>query len=169
MFPDLIKIKGIHPGAILKWELEKKNIKSSDLAKQLGEHKQTLSSIMKGKRNITPSLSIKLSKIFHTEEDYFMLLQASYNVKSISKNHLNKAPNIKKFRRAIFWDTSLDKIDWIKNKRAIIKRVLERGNNTEINEIISFYGRESISDEIKSIKKSRIASFEKNILEFNLI
>lgn len=68
----------------------------------------------------------------------------------------------------IFWDTIFDKIDWDKNTKAVIKRILERGNETEINEIISFYGREIIAKEIQTIKNSYLSNFEKNILEYNL-
>lgn len=169
MLPRLNKIKGIHPGALLKWELDNRNLKSSELAMEIGEHKQTISAIINKRRNINPSLSIKLSKVFKTDKDYFMLLQASYDVKMVAESEIKSSPNINNIRRVIFWDTNFDKIDWNKNKKAIIKRILERGNKTEINEIISFYGRKTISKEIKSIKESRFPSFEKNIKEYDLI
>lgn len=63
----------------------------------------------------------------------------------------------------------MDKIDWDKNKRAVIKRILERVNKTGIDEIISFYGKKIISNEIKLMKKSHLPSFEKNVMEHNLI
>ncbi|MFT6127891.1 MAG: hypothetical protein ACJAVA_002388, partial [Flavobacteriaceae bacterium] len=65
--------------------------------------------------------------------------------------------------------TSFDKIDWNKNKRAVIKRILERGNKIEINEIISFYGKKIIATEIQLIKTSRLPSFKVNVKEYNLI
>ena len=169
MLPTLNKIKGIHPGTLLRWELNNQNFKGSELADAIGEHKQTISAILNKRRDINPSLSIKLSKVFKTEIDYFMLLQSSYDVKIIAESEIKSTPNINKIRRILFWDTNFDKIDWNKNKKAIIKRILERGNNTEINEIISFYGRKTISKEIKSIKKSYLPSFEKNIKEHHLM
>lgn len=169
MLPRLNKIKGIHPGTLLRWELNNRNLKSCELADSIGEHKQTISAILNKRRDINPSLSIKLSKEFKTDKDYFMLLQASYDVKIIAESEIKSMPNINNIRRIIFWDTNFDKIDWNKNKKAIIKRILERGNKTEINEIISFYGKKTISKEIKLIKKSYLPSFEKNIIEHNLI
>lgn len=169
MLPRLNKIKGIHPGTLLRWELNNRNLKGSELADAIGEHKQTISAILNKRRDINPKLSIKLSIEFKTDKDYFMLLQASYDVKIIAESEIKNMPNINNIRRIIFWDTDFDKIDWNKNKKAVIKRILERGNRTEINEIISFYGRKTISMEIKSIKKSYLASFEKNIIEHNLI
>jgi len=169
MLPKLNKIKGIHPGTLLKWELDNQNLKGSELADAIGEHKQTISAILNKRRDINPSLSIKLSKAFKTEEDYFMLLQASYDVKIIAESKIKETPNIDNIRRVLFWDTDFNKIDWNKNKKAIIKRILERGNKTEINEMISFYGKKTISKEIKSIKESYLPSFEKNIIEHNLM
>jgi addiction module HigA family antidote len=156
-------------GDILKRALKAQGLKGSELAGAIDEHKQTISAILNKRRDMNPRLSIKLSKRFGVDEDYFMLLQASYDVKTIKESEIKKTPNINKIRKAIFWDTTIDKIDWNKNKKAVIKRVLERGNKTEINEIISFYGKKTISQEIKSIKESRLPSFEKNIMEYNLL
>ena|SRR5690554_709487 len=148
MLPSLNKIKGIHPGTLLRWELDNQNMKGSELADAIGEHKQTISAILNKRRDINPGLSIKLSKVFKTEKDYFMLLQASYDVKVLAESEIKETPNINNIRKALFWDTDFDKIDWNKNKKAVIKRVLERGNKTEIEEIISFYGSRTISKQI---------------------
>ena len=168
MLPELSKIKGVHPGAILKRALNRQGLKGSELARHVGEHKQTISAILNKRRDINPKLSIKLSQYFDVEEDYFMLLQASHDVKKITESELKKTPNLQNFRKVLFWDTSFHKIDWNKNKKAIIMRVLERGNETEINELISFYGKAVISEEIKSIKSGRLPSFEQNVLKYNL-
>ena len=169
MLPQLAKIKGIHPGAILRRELKIQNLKSNDLAVTIGEYKQTISAILNKRRSINPTLSIKLSNYFNVDEDYFMLLQASYDVKTVANLELKNTPDLTKLRSITFWDTTFDKIDWNKNKRAVIKRILERGNSIEINEIVSFYGKTIIKNEIKSIKTSHLPSFEKNIQTYNLI
>lgn len=169
MLPQLSKIKGVHPGAILRRELKIRNLKSNDLAIEIGEHKQTISAILNKRRSINPKLSIKLSKQFNVDNDYFMLLQSSYDVKIAAELENKMTPDINNIRRVVFWDTTFDKIDWNKNKRAVIKRILERGNSIEINEIVSFYGKKIISEEIKSINGSRLPSYKKNIKEYNLI
>ena len=81
MLPNLNKVKGVHPGAILKRELIKRGIKSVQLARILKEYPQTINAITKGRRGINPHLSIKLGDFFEISHDYFMLLQASYEVK----------------------------------------------------------------------------------------
>lgn len=168
MLPKIAKIKGLHPGLILKREIKRNNIKSSQLAIAINEHKQTISAIINQKRGINPELSIKLSDYFHIEEDYFMMLQAGYEVKrKLTENRLKK-PNLNNIRKVLFWDTTFDKIDWDKNKRAIIKRVLERGNDKEINEIINFYGKSKVAIIAKSIKNSRLSTFKKNAETYTL-
>lgn len=169
MLPQIDKIKGLHPGFILKRQLKRSNIKSSELAIAIGEHKQTISAIINQRRGINPAISIKLAEHFNIEKDYFMLLQASYEVKRATQLKPKKTPNLNKFRKVIFWDTTFDKIDWDKNKRAIIQRILERGNDIEINEIIAFYGREKITNEIKTINNSYLPTFKNNALAYNLI
>jgi antitoxin HigA-1 len=58
-------------------------------------------------------------------------------------------PDLSKLRRALFWDTEIEKIDWHKQKRAVITRVLERGNDKEKAEIARFYGASEINQFIK--------------------
>lgn len=168
MLPELDKIKGIHPGAILRRELKIRGLKGVDLANSIDEHKQTISAIINKRRDINPKLSIKLSQQFDVDEDYFMMLQASYDVKKASGSEVKKIPNLENIREVLFWDTTLAKIDWEKNKKSVVKRILERGNSIEINEIISFYGRETISKIIDSIENSQLDSFEQNIELYNL-
>lgn len=169
MLPEFDKIKGIHPGYILKRELEIRGLNGSELASIIDEHKQTINAIIKRRRKITPRLSIKLSKTFNVSEDYFMLLQASYEVKTMASSISNEVkPNLKKFRQILFWDTDIHTLNWSKQKRAIIKRVLERGNDTEITELINYYGKENISIEIKQIHNIRLKRYEENITNFKL-
>ena len=168
MLPELDKIKGIHPGAILRRELKIRGLKGVDLANSIDEHKQTISAIINKRRDINPKLSIKLSQQFDVDEDYFMMLQASYDVKKASESEVKKIPTLENIREVLFWDTTLAKIDWEKNKKSVVKRILERGNSIEINEIISFYGRETISKIIDSIENSQLDSFEQNIELYNL-
>lgn len=140
MFPKIERIKGMHPGAVLKWALNKYNIQASQLSEEISEHKQTLSAILNEKRGVNPSLSIKLGAYFKIKPEYFMLIQAEYEVRCAinaqSENDQLPKPNI---RKVIFWDTDFDKLDWRKNKKAIIERVKERGNQKEIEEVLKYY------------------------------
>ena len=43
----------------------------------------------------------------------------------------------------------MEKIAWEKQKKAVIKRVFERGNEIEKKEIIRFYGKEVVNGILK--------------------
>ncbi len=142
-------IKGVHPGFILARELKKKKIAKSRFAIALNEYPQTLVSITKGKRNMNAALSLKIEKALDMEEGFFMVLQAYYEIEREKKKQNTAHPDLSKIRKILFWDTSFDKIDWKKHKRSIIKRVFERGNEEEKNEIKKFYGEELINSVLK--------------------
>jgi addiction module HigA family antidote len=164
MLPELARIKGIHPGAILKRELIKRGMKPIQLAETLHEHKQTISAILNERRGINTKLSIQLGQFFEIELDYFLQIQASYDVmhEMQKQNVQQEKPDFNRIRRVLFWDTELDKVDWKQHKIAVIKRVFERGNTDDIDEIVRFYGAETIQKVLKIIPGSFLASFEMN-------
>ncbi len=169
MLPEISKIKGIHPGALLKRELKILGIGGTELAEKINEHKQTISAILNERRGITPSLSIKLAKQFDIADDYFMMLQAGYEVRKATEEDKKATPDLTRFRKALFWDTNIQKLDWQKNRRAIIKRILERGNKKEVETMIAFYGKDTVVKEIRSIKYSFLSSFQENTRKYHLI
>jgi hypothetical protein len=52
-------------------------------------------------------------------------------------------------KKELFWDTDIRILDKNKNKRLIIERVLSYGNLSELKEIMKYYGKEVIIQEIK--------------------
>ncbi|WP_432221807.1 helix-turn-helix transcriptional regulator [Flavobacterium sp. TMP13] len=163
MLPELAKIKGIHPGVILKREIKLRGLKNKELADSLEEHAQTIGAILKEKRSINPNLSIKLGHELGVANDYFMILQTSYDVKkAIQINSSTKTPDLAKIRKVLFWDTDFNKINWDTDRKPVLKRIFERGNEIEINEVISFYGRETIMKELKNTTNNFLPSFQEN-------
>ncbi|MGN7986769.1 helix-turn-helix transcriptional regulator [Pedobacter sp. 22226] len=145
------KFKGIHPGIILDRELKKKGLKKGPFALSLNEYPQTLNDITKGKRGITIALSIKLDQFLGLEEGTMFLLQAYYEIqKEKDKISLSNKPDLSIIRRILFWDTDFNNINWQKQYQAVVKRVMERGNDDEKNEIIRFYGKQKVN-EVKNL------------------
>lgn len=139
-------IRGIHPGIILERELKKRNLAKGKFALSINEYPQTLATITKGKRRMNPALSLKIEHALGIEEGYFMVLQAYNDIEQEKKKQaVNYHPDLSIIRPVVFWDTTLDSIDWDKNMPAVIKRIFERGNEQEINEIIRFYGKEAVA------------------------
>jgi plasmid maintenance system antidote protein VapI len=149
-------IKGVHPGIILDRELKKRGLSKGPFALSIKEFPQTLSAITKGKRNMNTSLALRIEEALGIEEGYFMTLQVFHDIK-MEKRRLSEPyrPDLSQLRRAIFWDTRIETIDWARQKRAVIDRVWERGTEQEKQEIARFYGKEEVETILnrKNIKK----------------
>jgi len=167
MLPKLERVKGIHPGAILKRELKKRGIKNIKLANDINEYPQTINAISNKRRGINAKLSFKLGNYFNVSHEYFMILQAIYEVDSFRKSELEGSnPLIGKFRKSLFWDTRIELLDIKKHQRSIIQRVLERGNREEIRLLIKIYSLSEIKTEILNIENSFIPKFKENIKKY---
>ena len=157
MLPRIEQIRGIHPGYILERELRELRMTKKAFAASIGEYEQVIGEVTKHRRRINPVLSLKIDKALDTpQQGYFMLLQTYYDLMQAEKE-FNKDihPDLSKFRKILFWDTDFDQIDWIKNKRFVIKRIYNRGNKGEIDELIRFYGKEEVERIITEIDKNR--------------
>ena len=144
-FEAVDKLKGIHPGIFLDNELKKRKLPKGRFALSINEYPQTLGAITNGKRDMNTALAIKIENELKLEEGLFMILQVFYDYKKIKKSKLSQAkPNVAKFQKSTFWDTSIENIDWHKQKRAIVKRVYERGSDREKKEINKFYGSKEV-------------------------
>jgi plasmid maintenance system antidote protein VapI len=160
----LEKYKGIHPGLILKRELKKRKLKKRPFALSLPEYPQTINDITKGKRNLTPEVSLKIDRALGLEEGTMYLLQAYYAIKNEqAKERIGLHPDLRLFRRALFWDTDMSKLDWEKQYKSIIRRIFERGDSKEKQAILDFYGKEKVKEVVSSISvSSNIAIFGQN-------
>ena len=141
------KYNGIHPGLLLERELKKRNWKKGPFALSLEEYPQTLNEITKGRRGMTPELSLKIDKALQLTEGTMYLVQAHYEIKRAkSKMNLSRHPDLTIIRKALFWDTDFEKIDWQKQYKAVIKRIFERGNDAEKEEALRFYGKDKLKE-----------------------
>jgi antitoxin HigA-1 len=143
-------LKGIHPGIVLERELKKRKLPKRDFALSINEYPQTLSAITKGKRNMNTALALKIEHALGIEEGYFMILQIYFDIREEKhKQNAIKSFDLPKLRSILFWDTQMEKIDWFRQKRAVIQRVWERGNEDEKKEIIRFYGKSTVDEILK--------------------
>ena len=99
---------------------------------------------------------LKLEKALGIDyQCFFYQVQTNYEI-YIATNHLSEQshPDKAKFRKALFWDTDFEVIDWQRNSEWIIQRVFEYGNEIEIKETIRFYGKRKIAKVLDGIKDS---------------
>jgi antitoxin HigA-1 len=140
MDPRVKYIKGIHPGLFLERILEQKGLEIEPFAHFIGEDLQSLIPVIKAERNMNISLALKIEKALGLEEGTLMILQIFHDIKE-EKRKLTKhiKPDLSKLRAGLFWDTKLENIDWIANKKFVIDRVNERGSDEEKELIAMFY------------------------------
>jgi hypothetical protein len=96
------------------------------------------------------NISLKIEKALGIEEGYFMILQLYHDIEVVKRNQNQEHPDFTKLRRVLFWDTKMENIDWEKQKKAVIKRVFERGDEIEKEEIVRFYGKETVNNILKA-------------------
>lgn len=80
-----------HPGEVLQEEfLTPMGITQSALARHLGLTHHVVCDIVNGKRRVTPRIAIMLSQALGTSADFWMGLQADYDVTALMRTREGK-------------------------------------------------------------------------------
>lgn len=145
------KYRGVLPGKVLSRILDKQNLIKADFAKKIGMLPQNFNAYMKGKRRISVMLSLKIDKALNLAAGTFAELQTAYDVKIAKSEMQEYHPNLDVIRPSTFWDADLVKLDFQDQKKGIIKRIMERGNKDEKEEILNFYGENVIKENLSDI------------------
>ncbi|MBI4989892.1 MAG: HigA family addiction module antidote protein [Rhodocyclales bacterium] len=75
------KMRAVHPGEVLKEELEALALSANVFAKALGVPTNRITGILKEQRSVTADTALRLARYFGTSPDFWMNLQTSYDVK----------------------------------------------------------------------------------------
>jgi len=70
----------LHPGYIIDMEIEARGLKKSDVAGLLGIWPQHLSELLREKRHVSAMLALKLEGVFGVKADYWLRVQAGYDL-----------------------------------------------------------------------------------------
>jgi hypothetical protein len=68
-----------------------------------------------------------------------------FDINEEKHKRVDNTPDLALIRKSLFWDTDIAMIDWDKHYKAVIRRIFERGNEIEKQELIHFYGAEKIN------------------------
>ncbi len=79
------EMRAIHPGEILQGELAELQVSANAFAKALGVPTNRITAILKKRRAVTADTALRLARFFGTTADFWMSLQASYDVKRARK------------------------------------------------------------------------------------
>ncbi len=92
------KLPNIHPGGVLLEEfLKPLDISQNKLARTMGVPPRRINEIVHGKRAVTADTAIRLARALGTSEQFWMGLQADYDLEEARKaaqNELKKVENI---------------------------------------------------------------------------
>lgn len=82
------QLKNIHPGEVLKEEfLDPMDISVYRLSKDTGLSQTRLGQLVKGKRGMTAETAVKLGKFFGIAPEFWMNLQALYDIEEAQKQY----------------------------------------------------------------------------------
>ncbi len=80
----------IHPGEYLAEMLEELHVSQALFARTIGVSPMRISHIVKGKRPVTAELALLFAKAFEQTPQYWLNLQASYDLKTAEQNIANR-------------------------------------------------------------------------------
>ncbi|PZO60690.1 MAG: addiction module antidote protein, HigA family [Phormidesmis priestleyi] len=78
-------ITPIHPGEVLKDELDELNLSQTDLAKHISVLPKTINEICRGKRGLSASMALKLSRALGASPQFWLNLQNNWELSQIDE------------------------------------------------------------------------------------
>lgn len=75
-----IRAAPTHPGVVLGQQLQQRGIKPSAFALELGTYPSIISDLIKGKRNVSAAMAIKLEETLGIPAQDWMRMQADYEL-----------------------------------------------------------------------------------------
>lgn len=87
-------ITPIHPGDVLRDELEEIGISQSELAARIGVLPKTINEICNGNRGISAAMAWKLSKTLGASPLFWMNLQSNWELSQVDKAAFNDLERI---------------------------------------------------------------------------
>ena len=95
MIPSLL----IHPGEMIKDELEARGITQKELAQQMGVSYTVFNEVVNGKRPVTTEYALLLEALLGTKASIWLGLQADYNMQKVrqDKSFMLRLDNIRKY------------------------------------------------------------------------
>ena len=76
----------VHPGEVLKDELDEVGLTQSALAKHIGVLPKTINEICRGKRGISAEMAMKLSKALGGSAQFWLNLQNNWEISQLDES-----------------------------------------------------------------------------------
>lgn len=79
----------VHPGMMIKSELDERGISQKAFAKMLGTQPSHLSEVLNGKRALTTELAMKIEHVIGLPAKLLLSAQTQYELELASQNHVD--------------------------------------------------------------------------------
>ena len=141
-----LNMSSVPAGAILYRLTQQKHMHQTTLAQKTGLIPQRINDLIMGRRRFTPQNSIILEQALDISlQGFFYKIQANHDIYQAQLADNQPKPNLSLLSQTTFWDVDLSKIEWMKSKDWVIRRVLEYGTKEEIEELHRFYGHDAFA------------------------
>jgi addiction module HigA family antidote len=95
------KIKPTHPGKMLREDfLPDYGLNTASLARALGVSRQTMNELLRERRSITPSVALRLSRLFGNTPEFWLKAQQSVDLWEAEKNYMAELKRISPLKAA---------------------------------------------------------------------
>ncbi|HAZ61673.1 MAG TPA: addiction module antidote protein, HigA family [Gammaproteobacteria bacterium] len=78
-------MRAVHPGAVLKDELDELGITPTEFARQIDVPPNRISQIIAGKRAVTGDTALRFGHWFGTDPQFWLNLQSAYEIRVATK------------------------------------------------------------------------------------
>jgi antitoxin HigA-1 len=79
--------RAVHPGRLLKRELQARNLSANRLALDLGVPSGRITDILNGRRSITADTAVRLGHYFANRPQFWLDLQSQYDIAMTEQEH----------------------------------------------------------------------------------
>ncbi len=94
------RLRAIHPGDFLREILEEMGISQAEFARAIGVSPMRVSHVVKGTRPVTAELALLFGRAFDQTPQYWLNLQASFDLKTAEATLGNRLSGIHSFAHA---------------------------------------------------------------------
>lgn len=172
MYTRFLSHNNLPAGAVLGHILKQQDMTQRQLSAATGILPQRINDYISGKRRISAEASLLLEQALSIKtKGFFYIIQANHDIHDAITLHSEDAiPDLTRIKKSIFWDTDISRLNWNSNRKSIIRRVFEYGDEQAIKEIIRFYGKNEVTDILTAITdphlhQRRLANMQKYLYE----
>lgn len=134
------RYKKIPIGIIIKKDLRQRRMSQKELARIIGISYGSLNHAINGRRLFNVEEGDRIDSFFQYESGFVISVQLSNEserrANKMANDHQISPPRI---RSCVFWDTTLNQLDWIRHRKFITERVAVYGNEEEKQAVEEYY------------------------------